>query len=231
MWPFNLFKIFIIGLFVLIASACSTLQPGKDDAEKIDPAQESPIEGEAQPGTTVEKTGIAALPQVADPMKVNLPLDLIKGYDQVVSLLASKNNEQAITKLTQLQVAFPKNSGPSYRLARIYLEQKEYDKSLTAIEKSLVVNGKNYYAQNLKGVILREKGEFDKAKQAYLSAVNTYPRHAESHLNLGILADIYMYDLPLALKHYQYYLELIGTEDRKVNGWVIDLKRRMPAAE
>jgi len=231
----NCSRILTVTILFSLVSACSGLktiestQPTEPSAATDQTGQQSesgqPDSGQA--GASIKPV----LPMVADPMAEQLPLDLIKAYDQVTSLLKSNETAQAIAKLEQTQVVFPKNSGPSYRLARIYLDQKDYAKALAAIEISLGINSKNYYAHNLKGVILREQGEFEKAKQAYLTAVATYPRHPESHLNLGILADIYMYDLPLALEHYEYYLQLIQNDDKKVSGWIMDLKRRMPKGE
>ena len=224
----KIIRVVCVLIGVVIVSACGTMQP--------DTTGEAPQQtGTEQEATATEtgqaQTADAALLNIPDPMKVDLPLDLIKGYDQVKTLLLQKQKEQAISKLQQLQTAFPQQSGPSYRLARLYLEAKQYEKSLQAIESCLAINKNNYYAHNLKGIVLREQGQFQEAKQAYISAVETFPAHAQSHLNLGILADIYLYDLPLALKHYQTYLKLVTNEDKKVNGWVLDLQRRMPSGE
>lgn len=215
----------LISAFLL--SACGSMQTGTSDAPQQVAEGET---GEGAAKTTDSATGLPQ-PNIPDPMEVDLPLDLIKGYDQVKAMLAKKQTVQAMDKLKQLQTSHPKLSGPSYRLARLLLENKRYEESLKAVEASLSINKNNYYAHNLKGVVLREQGQFQKAKQAYMSAVGTYPAHAQSHLNLGILADIYLYDLPLALKHYQTYLSLIGSEDKKVTGWVLDLQRRIPSGE
>ncbi|TQV77078.1 tetratricopeptide repeat protein [Aliikangiella marina] len=218
-------NLLVIGTLITVGCASvdkqSLPEPIEADQEQTDPTAVAQDGG--QPGQTV-----SSLPMVEDPMKVDLPLELIKAYDEAKSLFAAKNIEGAINKLKQTQQAFPQESGPSYRIARIYLQEKQYEKALEAVESSVFVNPKNYYAQNLKGVILREMGKFEEAKTAYLASLEAYPRHAQTHLNLGILADIYQYDLALALKHYQYYLELIQSEDKKVSGWVIDLKRRIP---
>lgn len=224
-------RIGVITLLSIVTVGCATVDPSGAPTPSEEPeAAQSSAETGAQEGQEASQAGApkSSLPMVEDPMKTDLPLELIKAYDVAKNFLAAKNTQGALAKLQQTQEAFPQESGPSYRIARIHLEAKEYDKALQAVEKSVFVNPKNYYAQNLKGVILRELGKFPEAKTAYMAALEAYPRHADSHLNLGILADIYMYDLPLALKHYEFYLELIQAENKKVNGWVIDLKRRIP---
>ena len=222
---FKSLQLFCLIFCFTLLSACAsktTIAP--------EPLDNNPVETPTVNGQKPQASA-AALPMVADPMAGDLPLDLIKAYDQLKSMLAAKNKQQAIDYLQQLQARFPQQSGPSYRLARIYQEEGQFDAALSAIENCLSINPKNYYAQNLKGVILREQGQFIAAKETYIKALEIYPRHAQSHMNLAILADIYLYDLPLALQHYQYYLDLTKEEDGKINGWLIDLKRRLPDAE
>ena len=173
-----------------------------------------------------------------DPMKsVTLPLPLIKGYDEVSSLMAQKSYSLAINKLKMLQDSHPNYSGPSYQLALVYQQQKDLDTALVAINSAIKINPLNYYAFNLKGLLLREKGAFDASLEAYLQAIKIYPNYADSQLNIAILADIYLYDLELALMHYERYLQLIAqaettplnpkNDEKKVSGWIADLKRRI----
>jgi Flp pilus assembly protein TadD len=156
---------------------------------------------------------------------VILPLALIKGYDEAASLLNAEKVNDAIEKLVNLSKQHPTFSGSDYRLARIHLSQKNYEQALLSIDKSIAINPKNYYALNLKGVIHRELGQFEQAKQAYLDSIKVYPEFAEAQLNLGILADIYIHDFELALTQYQTYLNMIE-EDQQVSGWLVDLQRR-----
>ena len=219
-------RIVLAFLMSFLLSACAGLSKNTDKPLPADTATASTDTDQAQP-----QDGAQQLKSIPDPMKKDLPLGLIKGYDDAQSLSGSKNYSSAIDRLNKLQQEFPKYSGPSYLAARIYWLQKDYENVIKNADASLVIEPKNYYALNLKGIALREQGEFAKAKEAYLAAIGHYPANPESHLNLAILADIYMYDLPLALTHYENYLALITQEDRKVSGWVIDLKRRMPASE
>ena len=174
-----------------------------------------------------------------DPMKsVSIPLSLIQGYDETTNLLLQKKNQKAVNRLEQLQQSHPDFSGPSYRLARVYQLQEKSTEAISAINFATKVNPNNYYAFNLKGLLLRENGDFEGSKQAYLEAIRIYPNYLNSELNLAILADMYLYDLSLALKHYERYMQLAKQletsgdkhtiKQKKVSGWIADLKRRMP---
>lgn len=201
---------------VFFMTSCSTgFKMLRSSTDKVDASSQSSHQVEA--GT-----------KHIDPMHTEIPLSLVKGYEAVNALVASKDFLNARAKLAVLQQQHPQRSGPSYRIARIYWQQKNYIDGLKAVEKSIQINPSNYYAINLKAMIYREQGQFAQSKSAYLDAIEQYPDYENTYLNFGILADIYLYDLPLALQQYERYLALHGKEDKKVSGWVIDLKRRMP---
>ncbi|TQV84541.1 tetratricopeptide repeat protein [Aliikangiella coralliicola] len=223
------FRLPLAILAFLTISGCAGLLP----EEKTQPDQTVAKEqvDEEQPadaaGAEQDATKVAAITK-PDPMKEKVaPLELVKGYGAINQLIKGKKTGDAIAKLQQLQTTHPEQSGPSYRMARLYMQQKQFEEALKAVNESIKIDPQNYYAHNLKGVVLRELGSFDKAKEAYVTAIDLYPGYPNSHLNLGILADIYLYDLGLAQQHYQAYLDLIGTEDKKVSGWVLDLQRRI----
>lgn len=235
-------KLLLVSFFCLVLVGCATSQQSaKDTAQEQAEQQSGDAEKPAADGTSeqtpeqlaevqakqAEQQKVALLTAKIDPMKdVVAPLELIKGYDQVKAFVESKNTTKAIEHLSKLQMAHQKFSGPSYRLARLYFNQENYAEALEAVETAISINGDNYFAHNLKGVLLREQGEFDKAKQAYLKAQTIYPAHPKTHLNLAILSDIYLYDLASALESYENYIRLVK-EDKKVSGWIVDLKRRI----
>ena len=52
--------------------------------------------------------------------------------------------------------------------------------------------------------------------------------YARAHFNLGVLAELYMQDLNLALNHFRLYQGLQKQADQTVANWIIDLERRAP---
>lgn len=235
MLHFSGLRFLFVGLMLSLVVACSGKSGLLSDASnKQGTGEQQGSDNTAETSQTlddgqVEQGVTTPRPIAADPMKsVTVPLALIKAYDEVTTAIKNNSPDEAIIKIKQLQTQYPALSGPSYRLARIYLDLKKYDEALDSVETAISINQNNYYAYNLKAIVLREKGEFEKSKQAYLKALEIYPDYVNGHLNLAILADIYLYDLALALTHFETYLLLTQADDKKVEGWVIDLKRRMP---
>jgi tetratricopeptide (TPR) repeat protein len=79
---------------------------------------------------------------------------------------------------------------------------------------------------NQQGIDYRQKGQFDKARDAYERAIGLDPNYAAAILNLGILQDLYLGDAPAALSLYQRYLVLSPAGDALVVKWVAELKIR-----
>lgn len=219
-------KFLAIAFVLVFLSACADLKLVRSDGKATEPRS---VDAEKQePVKKPLETEAAVSINYPDPMagKV-IPLALVKGYSQVNQLVEQKAFNSALQLLQRLQLAHPEHSGPSYKLARLYFQQSAFDKALSAIKKSLAIDNENYHVHNLHAILLRSTGKFQQAKAAYLQALKIYPGYSKGHLNLAILADIYLYDLKLALNHYQQYQLLKGSEEGKVSGWIIDLKRRI----
>ena len=77
----------------------------------------------------------------------------------------------------------------------------------------------------------RQSGDFLSAEANYLACVERVPDFREAYLNLGILYELYLGKLPEALAAYRTYQSLLEAPDRRVEGWVMDLERRLTRAE
>ncbi len=187
-----------------------------DDDIKMD---ETPVAKEEPPLITFKGR---------DPMaKVKINGEIKRQYQQAAQLVKLKKYSQAIKLLEGLKAAYPQLSGPDYQLARIYYTSNNLDKALEAINKSIEKNQRNYYSINFKGVVLRALGKFEEAKQSYLQAIKIYPPYPNAHLNLGVLADIYLGELDLALLEYRTYMQLNSSQDKQVKNWIIEIERRI----
>ena len=51
--------------------------------------------------------------------------------------------------------------------------------------------------------------------------------HWAAWTNLGILYELYLGKLPEALEYYRTYQSMLSEPDRRVQGWVMDLERRL----
>lgn len=235
-------KYIAVLVLTLLVSACASLDLGNDtDADgNSTTSSETIVEGEnpsvrsnqqyTSKGVESEgskELGVAVFAGV-DPMAdIQINPEIKKTYSKVAKLDKEKKYTQAHNLLDGIKVKYPQLSGPDYQKARIYFSQGQLDKALDAVNLSLKNNSRNYYSLNLKGIILREQGKFLEAKAIYFKAIEVYPPYPNSHLNLGVLADIYLRDLPLALIQYREYMKLTGNIDKTVSNWIIELERRI----
>lgn len=220
-------RLFVIIFGLAVLSSCSTLTKESEVAEQKNQPQASDVGQESE--TNAAANSLLAFTG-KDPMAdIQINAEIKKSYLQVAQLSGEKKFSQALLLLDKVKTQYPQLSGPDYQRARIYLEQEKLEDALSAVELSLKNNQQNYYSLNLKGIILREQGMFDDAKQVYLEAIEIYPPYPNSHLNLGVLADIYLRDSALALIKYQQYQALTNSEDKKVKNWIIEIERRIRA--
>ena len=63
-----------------------------------------------------------------------------------------------------------------------------------------------------------------------MKAVTVNPDYALAHYNLGVLNELYLQRLDVALEHFERYQELTG-DDEQVEKWIADLRRRVEASQ
>ncbi len=220
---------FLILLAVFLLSSCSSI-PGISSGVEEDPKQVQKEISDGSNGTSETSEQLGTPFNGVDPMAdIQLNAEIKKSYKDVAEFNRLKKYHDAIFLLNKIKGKYPQLSGPDYQKARIYLNQGSLDDALASIQLSFINNKRNYYALNLKGIILKEKGLFEEAKNVYLDAISIYPPYPNSHLNLGVLSDLFMGDLGLALIQYREYLRLTGNQDKSVTNWVVELERRINA--
>ena len=191
---------------VLLLAAC---QSGPDKATPAKP------EVAAAPGTDEP----AAEPEVRDFYQ--------QFYEDAVASLKSGKTALAVELLVQVSNDAPDKPYVFTNLGLAYLKLQEPDLAEQAFKQAIARDDKDAVAHNHLGILQRQKGQFKEAMNRYQRAIQIDSSYASAHLNLGILFDIYLQDLDLALRHYQKYQSLIGEEDTQVAGWIVDIKRRL----
>ena len=150
-------------------------------------------------------------------------------FDSAAAAQREQQWAQAEPQWQQLIEQYPQLSGPHLNLALLYAQTQRSELAEAEFKQALQINPNNIGAYDQYGVWLREQTRTQEAEAIYLQALARDPAHADTHLNLGILYDLYLGKLPQALEHYQRYLELTNDEKSPVHGWVVDLQRRMKA--
>ena len=113
-------------------------------------------------------------------------------------------------------------------LAIIHAANGDDESAQAAIDAALLLDPDHPAALNQLGMLLRRNGNFLEAEAAYLKAVTVSPDYALAHYNLGILNELYLQRLDVALRHFETYVSLVG-EDEQVAKWIADLTRRLAA--
>jgi tetratricopeptide (TPR) repeat protein len=175
------------------------------------------------PGSSAKSTAAAAGPQ-------EVTAAVQTQFDAAIAAQNAQQWPQAEQQYKQLLEKYPQLSGPALNLALIYAQTDRPQLAEEYFERALQINPNNVVAADQYGVWLRSQGRFDAAEKIYLQALSSHPDHADTHLNLAILYDLYLGKLPQALEHYQRYLELVNDEKSPVHGWVADLQRRIQSA-
>ena len=151
-------------------------------------------------------------------------------YEQAVAIMAAGDYIDAELRFHEFLLQYPGYPGAHVNLAIIHSNNENDDAALNEIEAALAINPNYAEALNQKGMLLRRNGKFLEAEAAYLKAVTARPDYALAHYNLGVLNELYLQRLDVALQHFETYQELVG-EDEQVEKWITDLTRRVAASQ
>ncbi len=195
-------KAFWLGLCAaLMISGCSTLQS---------PSTRSASAGDAKKGVDSA---------------------LQRSYDAALQSLRQGDLERAQTQFQQLAEENPQLAGPMTNLGIIQLKQNNSSAAEQAFREALARNPDSAPAHNQLGVALRMQGRFQEAEAAYQEALKLEPVYLMAHRNLGILYDLYLARPQQALEQYRLCQKLAEAPNQEIEGWILDLERRVGKAK
>ncbi|MFK7732236.1 MAG: tetratricopeptide repeat protein [Pseudomonadales bacterium] len=148
-------------------------------------------------------------------------------FSRAISAMDAKDWSAAEGILSELTAQYPELSSPWQNLGVTQARQDKIVEAQKSFEKAIESNAANQEAYNQLGLLHRKQGEFRKAEASYQKAIGVWPAYPEIRLNLGILYELYLGDLGKALQQYTIYQSLLEEPDRRVKGWISDLKRRL----
>lgn len=210
-WRFG----FLCFLLVLAAGCAST-----DKKEKAQKPSAAPAE---------EGVPIVLVPNPYLAQEVKVPAAAQSAFRNALVAMQSEDWATAEKQLLALSAANPQLSGPQVNLGLVYWRQDKIKEAEAAFNQALTLNPLNNDAYVQFGLFLREQGRFAEAEKIYLKALEVWPHNRAAHRNLGILYDLYMGKFDAALQHYEMVLKLSPEPNKEVEGWIIDLKRRLAA--
>jgi len=183
------------------------------------------VAGCASTGTTSSTPERGAPAAVAG---AEIPPQTQTMYEQAVAVMASGDFLDAELRFKEFLLQFPGYPGAHVNLAIIHVNNEDDEAARAAIDAALAIDPVYAPALNQHGMLLRRNGNFLEAEAAYLKAVTASPDYALAHYNLGVLNELYLQRLDVALQHFERYYAIVG-DDKQVEKWISDLTRRVAA--
>ncbi len=152
---------------------------------------------------------------------------LQRRFEEALLSLRQGDLEQALQQFQSLAEAHPELAGPMTNIGIIHLKQKDPVAAEKALREALSRNPESAPAHNHLGVALRQQGRFQEAEQAYQQALQLEPVYLLAHRNLGILYDLYLAEPAKALEQYRLCQQLAEAPNQEIEGWILDLERRV----
>ncbi len=207
---------------------------GKDAEEDRSPgffqslfgsAKDKNADGESNAEESTTTLVAPIYPYLSDKRKINPAAQAV--YNEALQAMKNGKTGQALSLFEDLAEKYPDYSGPQVNLGIIYRNKGIYDEAAKMFSKAVEVNKNNLEAYNQLAYVYRQQGKFKEAEQVYADALVIWPNYAAIHYNMGILYDVYLGKLDNALSHFETFQTLQAAEDKKVAGWIADLKRRI----
>ena len=160
---------------------------------------------------------------------VTVPANVLKDYQQAISLMKDKKWQQAQLLFDQVILAQPQLSGSYVNKAIIVKQQGKLTQAQALLNKAIAANQLNLYAHHLQGKVYRLQGQFDKAEQSYLAALAIWPDFTDAQASMAILLELYRGRLLDAHSYYRSYL-LLNSDDEEVKRWQAGLEIKIKRA-
>lgn len=165
---------------------------------------------------------VAAAPAQDEPGKI-----VKVQFEQAVAFMQAGQDKEATALFATIAKLDPKLASPHTNLGILFYREGKLHEAEAAFKEALRLDGKDCVAANYLGMLYRAQGRFADAEAAYEQALAANPDYGYAHLNLAILYDIYLDNLPKALDHYQQYQRISGDSGQQLAGWLADLRQRM----
>jgi tetratricopeptide (TPR) repeat protein len=179
------------------------------------------------PTSQSQPTGSSAAGDVSGPV---VPAAALTMFEQASAVMAAGDFLDAELRFKEFLLQYPAYPGAHVNLAIIHASNGNDAAARNSVEAALAINPDYAPALNQKGMLLRRNGNFLEAEAAYLKAVTANPDYALAHYNLGVLNELYLQRLDIALQHFEFYQGLVGN-DKQVEKWIADLRRRVAATQ
>lgn len=205
-------------VFIVIITGCESIQLGK---------KQTSAESEEALSVDTQNIPFNVIPSPYD-TAIPVPEQAAREFALAKSQMAQEKWKEAESTLLLMTETYPGLSGVYVNLGIIYRNLASYEQAIKALAFAIEKNAANMDAYSQLGLLYREQGDFKKAEQTYLNALAVWPHDPNALLGLGVLYELYMGELALAYEQYILLDKVRGSSDKKLKGWLIDIKSRLP---
>jgi len=205
--------VLVIVMLVAVAGCSSVSMPTSEG---------STFEWPLMSQSTVEKSA------VVEEKSTSLTSTASRQPDSPVLLLIKDQQLIAAETLLKRDIRrHPRQVAPSINLGLLYANSNRKAEAEVVLHEVVQRHPDACAAQVRLGQLYRESFRFIEAETAYKTCLQHDPGYPAALLNLGILYELYRGSFDLALSHYERYQLAISEPDRKVQGWIAELSRRL----
>lgn len=151
-------------------------------------------------------------------------------FVEALDFMKQNKAREAEAAFMELSKDFPDFSGPQTNLGILFAKSNRRDAAIAAFTRAATANGQNASAFNWLGIVNKEAGNFERARQSYEKAIAVKPDYAAAHLNLGLLLEDQLKQPAAAVIHYKEYQRVTGGKDLRVLPWIAEIEARQAAA-
>lgn len=147
-------------------------------------------------------------------------------FEEANQAIADGNVALGIDLLIKVTKDSPGFASAHINLAIAYQQAEKLAEAEAALRKAIDANPRHPVAHNELGIVYRRTGRFAKSRESFEAALELQPTFHFARKNLAVLCDLYVADLPCALKNYRIYFETDPSSE-SVAIWIADLEGRI----
>ncbi|MBY8966787.1 tetratricopeptide repeat protein [Algiphilus sp.] len=151
-------------------------------------------------------------------------------FEEGMAFLRNGQIDAAQRVFEQMSRDFPALSGPPTNLGILHARAERWDAARAALSEAVARNADNKVALNWLAHTYREDRQAERAERYWLQALDVDPRYTAAHINLGMLYEEVMADLPAAVRHYRAAYDSSDESALRVLPWIARLEERLQNA-
>lgn len=170
----------------------------------------------------------ATKPKLNEETDQSIPQALSIAFKQGLQMLEKEQYERAEKHWKITAIQWPQYPGIWTNLALSQWHLGDFEAATESNNKAISVNQDFCPAKKIGALLQKEQGLFLEAIASYEIAAECSPNDPDIPYNMGIIYDLYIQDIGLALTYYTKAQSLLNEENETLAMWITDLQNRQP---